>query len=235
MTKKILWGLFFIAAAALIITNQLGLLTSITLPSLILTIIILPILFQSIAHTNFFGIMFSLAFLAIVFSKPLGITEITPWPVLFSALFSSIGLSIIFKKKNHNFFKHNKKDCEKFQETIDYLDDGVVECSVKLGESSKYLNSPNLQKAILKCSLGSMKVYFDNTQLSENGADVFVDCSLGSIELFIPKTWQVGQVNDNISVSLGSVNQHNKPNFEGGAVLNLKGNVSLGSVEVYYI
>ena len=44
-----------------------------------------------------FSIFMSLAFLAIVWNKELGIEAITPWPVMGAAIFLTIGVSFIFK------------------------------------------------------------------------------------------------------------------------------------------
>ena len=45
-------------------------------------------------------ILFSIAFICIIYDDWLGITALTPWTVLGAALLGSIGLSLIFKKKS---------------------------------------------------------------------------------------------------------------------------------------
>ncbi len=244
MTKKILWGIFFIGAAALILANQMGYFAadSVGLFSLVLTLIMVPVIIESIVHLNFFGIMFPLAFISIIYAKQLGIEKITPWPVLIAALFISIGFSILFKhKKDHKWFHHkenhvhyigHKHSFDKNRESVDYLEDNVVNCSVSFGSSSKYLHSASLERAVLTCSFGSLQVYFDNTVLSPNGAEIKLDCSLGSIEMYIPKNWKVI---DHVNVSLGELEEKNRPGETSGPALTLVGSVSLGSVEIIYI
>lgn len=102
MKKKsysaIFWGLIFIAIAAYIILDVMGITAGIGLWSAILIILAAVVLVKSIKPVNFFGILFPLAFVGIVLDSQLGIEEFTPWPILGIALFLSIGLSIIFKK-----------------------------------------------------------------------------------------------------------------------------------------
>lgn len=233
-TKKWIWGIFFICAAALVITNQLGQFTNIGLLNLIFTIILIPIMIESIAHLHFSGILFPLALLSIIYAQQLGIQQLTPWPVLIAALFLSIGFSIIFKRKKHwdtsqhRDFRHH----EKFADTIDYLEEDDVDCKVSFGASSKYLHSASLRKASLGCSFGALKVFFDNTQLHPDGADIYIDCSFSGMELYIPKSWKVV---DHMLVTLGGVDEKNHHGELSGPVLTLTGKVSFGAVEIIYI
>lgn len=56
-------------------------------------------LFNGIRNVNFWEILFSIAFICIIYDDWLGITALTPWTVLGAALLGSIGLSLIFKKR----------------------------------------------------------------------------------------------------------------------------------------
>lgn len=96
--SAIFWGLIFIAIAAYIVLDVLGITAGIGLWSAILIILAAVVLIKSIRPLNFFGILFPIAFAGIILDSQLGIEAFTPWPILGIALFLSIGFSIIFKK-----------------------------------------------------------------------------------------------------------------------------------------
>ena len=95
--KNIFWGLLFVLGAVFILVNRLGYFEGISIVTVIFTIIIAGALIDSIFHRSFGGILFSLAFLCILYDELLGIENLTPWPVLAAALCGTIGLNMIFK------------------------------------------------------------------------------------------------------------------------------------------
>lgn len=194
-TKNIIWGLFFIAAAAVVILNQVGILGGISLWTLIFSLILVPVLVTSVMHVNFTGIMFSLALYAILFDKPLGIESLTPWPVLGTALFLSIGLTLIFPRKHHH--KHDNSE----DWGTDTTDGENIKIRTRYSGSIKYITSQNLKTADIDCSFGGLKVYLDNAALSNGQAKINVYASFGGIEIYIPKEWKV--IND-ISCTFGT-------------------------------
>lgn len=97
--KNIFWGIFFIAAAAFVVVGSLGLLGNISGWTLAFSMVLVAWFIRSIIKVSFGGMLFSLAFGAILFDEFLGIEAITPWPVLGAALLGTIGLNMIFKKR----------------------------------------------------------------------------------------------------------------------------------------
>ncbi|HKK94922.1 MAG TPA: hypothetical protein VJ916_01165, partial [Anaerovoracaceae bacterium] len=71
-SNKIFWASFFIIAAVLLLLSQMGYLGSMGFISIILTILIVAIAIKSIATRNIGVLVFSLAFLSIIYSEPLG-------------------------------------------------------------------------------------------------------------------------------------------------------------------
>jgi len=232
------WGVFFVAAAILVVVNQLGYLANIGLFSLFLTLLLLPIIIKSVIRLNFAGILFPLAFLCIIYAEPLKITNLTPWTVLIAALFGSIGLSILYKRKHagfhfhHNGCRHDKN--VKFQDTSIFADEdeNAVSFGVNFSSGIKYVNSPELQKVRINADFGALKVYFDNARLSRGGAEIDFNASFAGIELYIPETWNV--IN-NINVNFGSVKEKNKKRESEGPAVTLTGNVSFSGVEIIYV
>lgn len=227
--KKIFWGLFFILAGAFVIINQLGYYTELSLFTLLFTVVLIPILIMSIAKINFPGILFSIAFLCITYSTQLGIESITPWPILLTALLCSIGLSIMFDKKN--FYK--VINCSGTpDEIINGTDSEVVNLSINFGSAIKYVNSEDFKTANLSCSFSEMKVYFDNAKIIGDTAIINVDVSLAGLELYIPKEWKV---DNRIAASLGSVDEKNKPKSNPEKTVIIQGRVNLAEVVIIYI
>ena len=99
---------------------------------------------------------------------------------------------------------------------------------------SRYLHGDCLETARLYCSLGALEVFFDQAKLSPNGAEVSLECKLGAISIYVPKTWRVV---DRINCTLGGVDMDNRyaSPAEGAPQLTLTGSVSLGGIEVRYI
>ena len=238
--KNWFWGLFFIGAAATIILSRRGYLNNVNLVSLVFTILLIPVIIKSISHVNFLGILFPIAVISIIYAEPLGITDLTPWPVLITAILGSIGLSILFKKSwphKHlheysckNFYNSNNE--ENFGEVINCPDDEIIECKVNMGSSIKYVNSDNFKKARLTCSFGALKVYFDNAKPSVDGAEICLDVSFGGVELYIPKEWQI---KSNLNASLGGVDEKNRPSNINGPIVFLNGEIKLSGIEIIYI
>lgn len=112
--SKVLWGLFFILAAVVVILHTSGLLEGLNPVSVLISVLMLPVLITSIPKRNFWGIFFPTAVILIMNDELLGIEKFTPFPVIISALFLSIGFSLLFppKKQNFNFnFNFGNGNC----------------------------------------------------------------------------------------------------------------------------
>lgn len=59
-----------------------------------------------------------------------------------------------------------------------------------------------------------------------------MDVSFGSVELYIPSSWNL--VNET-SAAFGSVGEQNTSSTNGGPLVTLNGSVSFGGVEIIYI
>ncbi|MDD3341232.1 MAG: hypothetical protein PHN72_03425 [Bacilli bacterium] len=228
--KQIFWGLFFVAAGFAVIAGQMGYLGEVNLFTLVLTLLLLPIIFKSIVRLHFFGILVPLSIIAILYAKELNIAALTPWPLLLTALFVSTGLTIIFysSKRNH---RHYHLHHENFDTIIDEKDESYVHTEVSMGSSVKYVNANEFKKGVFKCTCGALKIYFDGSTVSSEGAEIILDISLSGVELYIPKSWNI---QNQLHTSLGGVEEKNKSDKVGPTVV-LKGNVSLSGVEIIYI
>lgn len=228
--ERIFWGIFFIVAAVFIIISKLGLLGNINFFSLLLTVFIAACLVKSVMHKSVGGVLFSLAFICIIYAKPLGIEMITPWPVLGAALLGTIGASFLYHPKKDFFSYGSHHICS--NETVETVEDAQIEFNTSFGGSIKYINSDDFQSANLRCSFGSMKVYFDNAIIQNGQATVQIDVSFAGVELYIPRNWKV--VN-NVEASFGGIDEKNSNATSSTPTLNLVGKVSFAGVEIIYI
>ena len=230
--SNLLWGFFFIAAAFVIVFSQLGYLGDITLLNLIILILVIPVIIKSLLNLTFPGIFFPLALLGIVFAKPLGIEDLTPWPILVVALFASIGFSLIFKK--NKFCSLNSKG---YKSSVDFVDDGQddseVNFAVSFGSGAKYINSEKLKQVNVNVSFGAVQVYFDNAALDPKGAELNLNVEFSGAELYIPKEWNV---EINVDTMMGGIDEKNKRyNTAKGPTLVIKGRISLAGIEITYV
>ena len=256
--KKIFWGVYFILAAVILIMYKLGTfglndILGVGIWGIVLTIFLLSFTIRGIMYRNVIEFVFSIAFILIIFDKPLGIEALSAWYILGAALLLSIGLSMLLKNKNRDWGWHpNHYDGRNYQSesTFQYspnkdfphcdqqnmsgdLTGEEVYYKTSFGSSIKYIKSDNFRKAVLKTDFGGMKVYFDNAIVQPGvTAEISVKTDFGSIHLYIPKTWTVY---NNIKCDFGSVTESNTPSPTGETIVYLTGKTDFGNVEVTYI
>lgn len=228
------WGLFFVAAAVFVVASQTGSFVQIGMLSLLATLLIAAIVVHSAVRRNFFGVFVPASFLYLVYRQPLALPKISFWLLLLAAVLASIGFSFIFHTHPHHHWDHCDRDMSRFHTVTENDDDNNPVAKVSFGGSSRYLHGDCIQTGQFSSSFGSLEVFFDQAQLSPEGAEIFVDVSFGSLELYIPKTWKVI---DKVRVSLGSVENDVRLSHpaEDAPQLTIKGETSFGSVQIHYI
>ncbi len=120
----------------------------------------------------------------------------------------------------------------RFHETVETVEDTQIDFDVSFGGSIKHINSDDLQSARLKCSFGSLKVFFDNALIQSGNVDIYLDISFGGVELYIPRTWKV--IN-HVNCTFGGIDEKNTATTTGTPVVTLSGKVSFAGVEIIYI
>ncbi|MDD4111804.1 MAG: LiaF-related protein [Herbinix sp.] len=232
--RNLFWGLLLIATAVLIILNQFGFFTGLSIFEIVLTVIMVGIIIVSIRSINFWGILFPLAIILITFDKELDITEFTPWPVLLTAFLISLGLSMIFNRYGSFVFHINGKNSFR-SNVVNEQDGNEVNCSTSFGECIKYVNTEDFVRANIKCSFGDVKVYFDNAKIPSGKADIYIDVSFGDVDLYVPRTWNV--VNEahaffgDMDISR-NININSDPD---APVVTIHGNINFGDTSIIYV
>lgn len=243
----IFWGLFLLLSAAILIVSQLHLITySFSFWTLIATIFLVAVLIKSLVYFAIPGSVFSLAFLAILYAKPLGITALSSWTILGAALLVSIGLSLIFRPllmkrrpwmRHHNYGGHWQRGrYVNFDPHADpdvkTVSDSDVDVYVKMGSSIRYVKSDDFSQANIDVSMGDAKVYFENVTILDS-AVININASLGGIELYIPKNWNVIKEIDN---NMGGVSEVGFSDVTADSPdVTVRGLVSLSGLKITYI
>ena len=70
-SSKVFWGIFFILAAVYVIISKFGILPDIGVFSIILTVFFLWLFVEGIRNVNFWEILFSIAFICIIYDERL--------------------------------------------------------------------------------------------------------------------------------------------------------------------
>lgn len=227
------WGVFFLLSAIFVIFSQVWVFHGISVTSILASVFLAALAISSLLRLEYFGTFIPLSLLYIIYSKPLKLFYISPWLLISSAILISISFSLLFPKRHKKtvHFYNSAKKINQFRENIDNNNPYV---KVSLNSASKYVHSDDLQGGQFISYLGVLDVYFDQVKISSEGAKLFIDCNLGSINLYIPRDWRL---DEELHSYLGEVSYHNDPtNFSGNAPrVILTGKVVLGDVKIFYI
>lgn len=229
--RNIFWGLLFLLGSIGLIIGKMGFLSDINPFSLGFSVILGAIIIDSLFRLNYSGILFPIAFLCIIYDKQLGITELTPWTVLIAALFGSIGLSMIFPKKN-KFFEKKSNWSFKEGEAINIEDEGNIKISSAFSGGTKFVNTNKFVSADISCKYSGLEIYFDNAVMAGDKAVVRLDVSFSGLELYVPRSWNV---ENRTNVFLGGVENKKYGDKIYTNTLILTGDVRLSGVEIHYI
>ena len=244
--SKWTWGAAFFLIAALLLANYLGFGVSLDLGfwSIVFAVLAALVLVSCIASLSFASLPLPLAALYYIFQAQLGMPFIGFWPLALVTVLLMIGLHILLPRRfrDGQFYAVNvggdkmrrrsgSDDEDHAEMTTDEGDPNNPYVGVHFGSATRYLHADNLQSAELNCSFGGLEVYFDNVELSPEGADVHVNCKFGGVEIYVPRHWRVL---DDMNASFGSaeVSRKLKTNDEDAPTIRLTGHVSFGGVEV---
>lgn len=235
-SKNITWGIFFIVMALFIILGNFDLFGEFSIWTAIFAGFCVMWFIDGLIKFSFGNMLFPLAFIAILFDEALGIEDITPWPVLFAALFGTIGLNMIFggrkKKKVEINGKEYVWDGKKKGVEESTQSDERFDCELAFGSTVKYVNCQNLKYANIENAFGNASIYFDNARLGNAQATVNVETSFGKTTLYVPKEWNVSV---NVSKAFSGLTESGKCDPTGTNTLIVVGEVSFGNLEIMYV
>lgn len=133
-----------------------------------------------------------------------------------------------FKKEyNKEHFKY--KDRESYSETVD---PDYVRINATFTDRTRYVRAENFTDGSIENDFGSLRVYFDQATFNPKGAHLYIDCNFGQVIIYLPRNINV--IN-NISSTLGGVNDDfNRPNYDAPTLV-LDGDVNFGNIKIIYL
>lgn len=237
-TKKILWGLAFLLAAALLIAGNFY---AIRVSDLLIMLAMVIFLVEGIRHRSFALILFPIAVILIINRERLGIPELSAWSVLAAALFGSIGLSVLFPHErwhwksmvNHSMAGvYQEKRGEIAEEVVQGGSGEEIRLENSFADTAKYFNGVMPREVRLENSFGCMSVYFDNAVMQNHEAHVHATSSFGNIVIHVPAAWRVILWENS---AFGSIKEIGRCDPEGENVLEIRAEASFGEIRIKYI
>ena len=237
------WGIFFLAAAALVVVNQMGILTyKLGFWAIIGTIIFALSLIDGLINRRITESVFSVAFLLMIFAQPLHITKLVPWTILLAAVLISIGLGIIFRNRFHTVVYANKKikdfrnkresiSDHIFTDTVSNENGAHVVIDQTMSDTSRYIHSKELETIDVRGKMGDINIYLDDAKAAGDTVVMNLDVTMTDLNVYVPSSWQV---ESNLGPTFGSLEIEGTSNG-GGPTLIIQGRASMSDVDVKYV
>lgn len=230
--NNIFWGVILVLLAVLVIVSEMGFVEGVGFWAIVFSVIFVASLIRGIVKFETTQILFSIAFLCIIWDDILGIQAITPWPVLLAALLGSIGCSLIFGDSRKKYYEKKYFSHHGAGETIEQDYGEEVECSVSFGSTVKYIKSENLRSVNISASFGAASIYLDNAKAPSGEVIVNINASFSGVEIFIPKDWYI---TNNMQSTFGGIDVENENTRVNAVNVVLIGTASFAGVTVNYI
>ncbi len=229
---NVFWGLLLVLAGIYIIINHLGFMPDVNIMKLVVAVVCAVVFVKSVIRVEFGGMLFSLAILVILFDGELGLTAITPWPVLVAALLGSIGLDMIFGGQVRETKRKRKKD-KAAGIGVDFVNGDEVLIQGWFNGYKKNISSDNFTKARISCKFCGMEISFDDAVIQGGTAVVDLDVSFSGVECYVPHSWKI---ENHTNCMFGGFDEHQgKESGVDGPTLVFEGNVRFGGVDIYRI
>jgi len=230
------WGIVLLLAAVFVLTKNYTGFADIGIGSIFILILAVAFIVRCLARLHIAPIVIPIAVLYYVFGDRFDFPKIDTWKLIAGTALAFIGLNFLIPKGRRSCNQCGDSAGSKDQPVklpAEGTNDNNPSISVNFSAVSRSLTANSLETARLSCNFGAMEIFFNQAQLSPNGAEVFITCSFGGIQLFVPRHWNVI---DKMNCSLAGVDIKSfaVPD-ENAPKLTLNGSVSLGGVEVKYI
>ena len=225
MRKKLI-GILLILLAALVIVQDYFIKWEISI-WMLAWVVLLAILSLSSLLKRHFGLGFAYGIVALFsLNGQFHFLPVSNSVVIFSSVLAVIGLNILFNSsgKTKNRFGLGVTGSD--------ANNGGNDIDVTFSSVTKYLNDQQFTHGSADVSLGQASVYFDNCRIEGPSAQFDVDVSLGSLSLYVPSDWRV---HVNVDYSLSAVQHEENPSNLTSKDFYIKGDVSLGNLEIIYV
>jgi len=250
-----MWGVFLLLAAGGLVANQFGIFGPLDFWTIVAAVLTIVFLGSAITHRTLSTLPFVVAMAYIVVRNQELVPHVATWILLVAAGLASAGIGLIVPQKvpkGGNFvvgsfvdWSDDEDECDEDVWNEDAQErrrakakasgiDNNPSVTVSFGATSRYLHADRLETVLLSCSFGGMDIYFDQVELSPNGATVHLDCRFGGIDIYVPRHWRI---DEQINCTLGGVDVNTRravPTADGPQ-LTITGNVLCGGVDIWYV
>ena len=147
------WGLFFIVGALILLSSALGWSFGLSLWQWFVVIFMSSIILKSIPRLEYFGIIMPLPFIYLTINQylPEAYQNLNGFTLILVALFLSIGLSILFKKKRHyNFWSNDGIFENSMRRRWDDDDDDDWDDEIDITFEKKQKTSEEIKKEVVE-------------------------------------------------------------------------------------
>ena len=228
---SIMWGLLFIGGGLVLLLAALGIGQEYELIRIIGSLLLLGLAITSFIKFRFFLSLIPLALIIYLWQKQLGLTQLNMTLLIIASIVLSIGLSIIFRKKHHIYAE--KADSHQWSQTENVLsEDEFVSIDSSFGDQTKYIHASNLKRINIGSHFSSVKVYFDQCQLSPDGAQILVSANFSDVVLYVPRDWKI--IN-HVTTFAASVKEKDERPVDVRTSVELSGSLNFAELKIMYL
>ena len=222
--KKTLLGLAFIALAVLVLLKETLGLGTLPFWPLIWTAVFVGLTLKSLCQKHWYhGIMFGLLTL-VMLNSIYHWVEVSFWThVLVGGLLLS-GLNLLFGPSQNVFFWKGSSGVEQH-------DSASPGADLVFASGTRYVTDDNFVAIGGDVVFSSVSLYFDQATMSGDTATYSGDAVFSSVQLFVPKNWQVELTGDRV-FSLVTANASGQATDK---TLIISGNYVFSRLVVYYV
>ncbi len=160
-------------------------------------------------------------------------TFILTWSVIWPSLLVLLGLTILYETlvphKEHWCGVNVKGDHKTKSEYTE--DNGFVHYNCAFSEENRRVSTEDFMGGEVDISFGRSELDLTKVRSIAPNAKLNVDVSFGTFDLIVPKTVRLYLKSDK---SFGSIQMNGEPNADAPQTLAVDGDVSFGTMNVYY-
>ena len=127
----------------------------------------------------------------------------------------------------------------KLQERVNTDNEKVVgktmfEVNNLMGASKKMIKDKEIKNGYINCAMGEVQIDLSQALPSKN-ANIEVNVTMGAVKIIVPKDWRVQMDATSIMGASKDFNDGLDNQIDENKVLNIKGTVLMGAIEIYRI
>ncbi len=236
--QNFFWGIVLVLCAVCLIGGQFDLFDGFGFWTVIGSILGGALCLDGILRFSIGQIVTGAAVLLYIWKDSIGLEKLSLWTILAAAILLGCGLTMIFtplkrKWKGRNCGQHESYFKSSFSEENKENYNSWVKIDRSFSGGSEYVRSDDFKGADIDISFSGLKVFFDDAIMQDNTAEIHVDVSFAGLELYIPCEWHL---HVDVEHFAGAVEEKRRPrDIAPVKDVQLRGDVSFGSIAVHYI